>query len=181
MSLSLLGERNLARLEAAHFGLLAPGVESWFEFSDKTGRASSSGREKVAHVAATLNRTTARVHHVQTNVICGLDSDAGDEPFALTRELVERAPAIYPTFFLVTNFYNAPLSKTLHDSGRTLAVPFPLLDTNGFGNVLPLNYRVVDLYDRLIELYQHAFSWRAIGERVRRSKSAWGRVGNGAR
>ncbi|WP_224246116.1 B12-binding domain-containing radical SAM protein [Hyalangium gracile] len=178
MSLSLMSGANARRLGQARFGLLGPGVESWFDFSDKSGRARLLGESKVRHVAETLNTVQAEVQHVQTNMIVGLDTDQGDLPWELTKRLVELSPGIYPTYFLVTNFYNAPLSRELHASGRTLAMPFPLLDTNCFGNVRPLHYSPTELYDRLIDLYEFAYSWRAVLRRTRVTPGGWGKVVN---
>jgi radical SAM superfamily enzyme YgiQ (UPF0313 family) len=178
MSLSLLSAPNARRLGKARFGLLGPGVESWFDFSDKSGRARLLGESKVRHVAETLNTVQAHVEHVQTNIIVGLDTDQGDLPWELTKQLVQRSPGIYPTYFLVTNFYNAPLSRELHASGRTLAMPFPMLDTNCFGNVRPLHYSPTELYDRLIDLYEFAYSWRAVLRRTRVTPGGWGKLVN---
>ncbi len=178
MSLSLLTPPNIKRLSRARFSLLAPGIESWFEFSDKSGRAHLLGEAKLRHVAAVLNEVQPHVQHVQANLIVGLDSDRGDLPWELTRRLAERAPGIYPTFFLATNFYNAPLCRDLHASGRTLAMPFPLLDTNTFGNVRPLHYSTPELYDRLIALYESAYSWPAVLRRTRAAAGRWGKVIN---
>jgi hypothetical protein len=108
----------------------------------------------------------------------GLDTDQGDLPWELTKRLVELSPGIYPTYFLVTNFYNAPLSRELHASGRTLAMPFSLLDTNCFGNVRPLHYSPTELYDRLIDLYSFAYSWRAVLHRTRITPGGWGKLVN---
>jgi hypothetical protein len=178
MSLSLMKGANARRLGQARFGLLIPGIESWFEFSDKSGGARLVGEAKVRQVAETLNGIQSQVEHIQANMIVGLDSDEGELPFLLSKQLADLAPGICPTYFLVTNFYNAPLSRALHASGRTMAVPFPLLDTNGFGNVRPLHYSAAALYDRLIELYRHAYSWRATMRRTRATAGRWGKLIN---
>lgn len=176
ISLSLLGEQNARRLGRARFGLIGPGVESWFDFSDKSGRAALVGADKVKHVAQTLRVLTEHIEMVQTNLITGLDTDAGELPWALNAALVDQAPGIYPTFFLLTNFYNAPLSRVLHDSGRTLATPFPLLDTNSHGNVRPLHYAPEEYFERLAAAYAHAFSWPRVAKRTRAGKSSWGKA-----
>jgi hypothetical protein len=178
MSLSLMSAANARRLGQARFGLLGPGVESWFDFSDKSGRARLLGEAKVRHVAETLNVVQGQVQHIQTNMIVGLDTDQGDLPWELTKRLVELSPGIYPTYFLATNFYNAPLSRELHASGRTLAMPFSLLDTNCFGNVRPLHYSPAELYDRLIDLYEFAYAWRAVFRRTRVTVGGWGKLVN---
>jgi hypothetical protein len=136
------------------------------------------GRAKVRHVAEALNAVTREVEHVQANLITGLDTDQGELPWELTRELVDLAPAAYPTFFLVTNFYNSPLARELHASGRTLAVPFPLLDTNSHGNVRPLHCSPEDYFERLAGLYAHAFSGRANARRLGGSRGRWGKLAN---
>jgi hypothetical protein len=157
---------------------VGPRVESWFDFSDKSGRAKLLGEAKVQHVAETLNGVVGQVQHIQTHMIVGLDTDQGDLPWELSKRLVGLSPGFYPTYFLVTNFYNAPLSRELHASGRTLAMPFSLLDTNCFGNVRPLHYSPTELYDRLIELYSFAYSWGAVLRRTRMTPGGWGKLVN---
>src|SRR5262249_50026826 len=45
-------------------------------------------------------------------------------------------------------------------------------------NVRPLHYSAAELYDRLIDLYRHAYSWRAITRRTSASLGRWGKVVN---
>jgi hypothetical protein len=178
MSLSLLGEANARRLGRAGFGLLGPGVESWFDYSDKSGRAELLGEAKVRYVAERLNALQREVDHVQANTIVGLDTDQGDLPWELSRRLAALSPGIYPTYFLATNFYNAPLHREQHASGRTLAMPLPLLDTYRFGNVRPLHYTYAELYRRLSDLYRDTCSWPAVLRRTRAARSRWGKLAN---
>src|SRR5262249_32600923 len=43
----------------------------------------------------------------------GLDDDAGDEPFDLTKKFVDLAPGAFPGYSILTDFKNAPLSDEL--------------------------------------------------------------------
>lgn len=170
MSLSLLDEETLRRLRAQRFVALGPGIESWFGYAPKSG-GRASGLDKVAEVAEVLNRLRGAVPHVQANFILGLDGDAHDETWELHQEFLRRAPGVFPLYLLATNFYNAPLSVQLHRQHQTLAVPFPLLDNNAFGNTRPPGGAEA-FYARLVRHFQSTWSWRRLASRVRHAGSA---------
>jgi hypothetical protein len=166
-SLSLLGEDNLKALQRNNFAAMLPGVESWFDFNAKGGARKLVGREKVVRVAEHLNLIQSYVPYVQANFVLGLDCDAGEEPWELTKEFVDRAPGILPGFSLITDFQNSPLSAQLRKDRRTTCVPYALLDNNFASNVKLKNYGPIEFYDRTIDLMEHAWSWSAIAKRFR--------------
>jgi hypothetical protein len=47
-----------------------------------------------------------------------------------------------------------------------LPVPFHFLNNNRATNVMPKNYSMPELYDHVIDLRRHSFSWKAIGRRI---------------
>lgn len=166
-SLSLLREENLKRFQSNNFVAMLPGVESWYDFNAKGGARKAYGREKVARVAEHLNLIQSYIPYVQANFVLGLDSDAGDEPWELTKEFVDLAPGVLPGFSMVTDFQNSPLSTQLRKEERTTHVPYPLLDNNFAMNVKLKNYDPVDFYDHAIDLMEHVWSWKAIAKRFR--------------
>jgi hypothetical protein len=167
-SLSLLGEEHLKRLKRNHFAAIAPGIESWYDMGAKSKMRSVSGREKMQRIADQARMVNDYVPYTQCNLIFGLDSDEGEEPFELTREFVEQAPGIYPHFALLSAFgRNAELNLGYQKEGRVLPVPFHFLDLVQAMNVRPKNYTWPEFYDHVIRTFEHAFSARALARRFR--------------
>jgi hypothetical protein len=110
---------------------------------------------------------------VQTNFVLGLDVDRGAEPFELTKRFLDRTPGAFPAYSLLTAFGQAsPLNLQFQREGRVLPFPFHFLDNNQAMNVKPLHYAWEEFYDRLIDLMQHSFSWKAIAGRFRSNEGA---------
>ncbi len=165
-SLSLLSEANVERMARNGFVGLLPGIESWYAYGDKSGTRRLSGAEKVRQVAEQINRVLARFPLVQTNFIVGLDSDAGEEPFALTKEFIDRAPGAYPTFSLFTSYGQATAANLeLQRAGRLIPLPFYFLDSNYATNVRPRHYPWDRFFDLEADLVAHAISPRMLARR----------------
>ena len=168
MSLSLLTDANLARLKKNGFVGMLPGVESWYDYGNKSKASRTTGAEKVAQVADHLNRILDHIPFVQANFIFGLDCDAGDEPFELTKQFIDRAPGVYPAFSLFTCYGRAsPLNLDLQRAGRVNAMAFHFLDSNHGMNIRPLHYDWADFYDHVADVTHHAYDARRIGQRLR--------------
>ena len=168
MSLSLLTDDNLARLERNGFVGMLPGIESWYDYGNKSKATRAHGLAKVEQVADHVNRVLARIPFVQTNFILGLDCDQGEEPFALTREFLDRTPGAYPAFSLFTCYGRAsPLNLDLQREGRVNAMAFHFLDSNHGMNILPRHYEWPDFYDKVAEVTRYAYGARGIARRLR--------------
>jgi hypothetical protein len=166
MSLSLLSDENLERLQANGFVGMLPGIESWYDYGNKSRSTRISGEEKVLQVADQINRVLARIPFVQTNFILGLDCDQGDEPFELTKRFIDLTPGAYPAFSLFTCYGRAsPLNLELQRSGRVNAMAFHFLDSNHGMNIRPLHYEWAEFYDRVADVTQHALGWQGIRRR----------------
>jgi hypothetical protein len=77
-------------------------------------------------------------------------------------------PGAFPAYSLLSSFgRSAPLDLVLQKTDRVLPVPFHFLNNNRATNVRPKNYSLPELYDRIIDLRRHSFSWRSIGRRLR--------------
>lgn len=165
-SLALLSEPHLKRLQANGFKAMLPGVESWYSLGGKSKTGGASGLEKVRRVADHLNTVLRYIPYVQANFVLGLDEDEGEEPFELTKRFVDMAPGVFPAYSLLSAFGQAaPLNLDLQRAGRVLATPFHFLDNNRATNVRPKNYSWTSLYENVIGLRKHSFSWRAVGRR----------------
>jgi hypothetical protein len=172
-SLSLLSEPHLKRLERSGFKALLPGVESWYELGNKSKTGRNKGLDKVRQVSEHVNLIQRYVPYVQTNFVLGLDSDAGEEPFELTKRFVDLTPGAFPGYSLLSAFGRAaPANLEYQRAGRVLPFPFHFLDNNHAMNIKPKNYSWRDFYDRVIDLTQYTFSWRAIANRFRATRTA---------
>ncbi|MGH9887937.1 MAG: hypothetical protein ACREBE_20560, partial [bacterium] len=170
-SLSLLSEPHLQRLSRNGFIAMLPGIESWYSLGGKSKSGGRVGLEKVEQVSDHVNMILRSIPDVQANFVLGLDDDLGEEPFELTKRFVDLAPGAWPAYSLLSAFGQAaPLNLGLQRDGRVLPTPFHFLDNNKATNVRPKNYSWEALYDNVIGLRRHSFSWPAIGRRMRANK-----------
>lgn len=168
MSLSLLTDPHLARLKRNGFVGILPGVESWYDYGNKSKASRTTGTEKVAQVADHVNRVLDHIPFVQTNFIFGLDCDAGAEPFELTKQFIDLTPGAYPAFSLFTCYGRAsPLNLDLQRAGRINSMAFHFLDSNHGMNIRPLHYDWADFYERVADVTRHAYGGRGIWRRLR--------------
>ncbi len=166
-SLSILTEPHLVRLRANGFKAVLPGIESWYALGNKSRTGRLAGREKVDQVSDHVNTILRYVPYVQVNFVLGLDDDEGVEPFELGKLFVDKTPGAFPAYSLLSAFGRAaPLNLELQRHKRVVAFPFHFLDNNHAMNVRPKNYTWSEIYDHVVDLRRHAFSWRAIGRRV---------------
>ena len=169
-SLSLLSDRNLKRLQRNGFRGIVVGVENWHDFNDKAGMRRAQGVDKVEAAADHISRVADHIPYTQANFIMGLDSDAGTEPFELTKRFLDLAPTAYPAYSLLTAFGNsAPLNRELEVEGRVLRAPYPLLDCASVHNVRLKNYRAADFYGQLADLLRYSYSPGASWKRFQRN------------
>ncbi len=177
-SLSLLGEAHLKAMQKNHWVAQVPGIESWVGFNEKGASGKTSGMDKVRRVADHVNRIMSYVPYVQANFVTGLDEDAGDEPFELTKAFLDLAPGAFPAFSILTDFRNAPFSDRLAAERRTLSVPHPFLDNTSALNVRIKNYGLLDFYDRQIDLQAYSWSARAVYRRMRANRHGYVKAAN---
>ncbi|QMU28472.1 B12-binding domain-containing radical SAM protein [Adhaeribacter radiodurans] len=171
-SLSILTEEHLQVMERSGFDALLPGIESWYELGNKSRTNRLAGEEKVNRISEHVNMMFRYVPYVQTNFVLGLDSDAGDEPFELTKRFVDLSPAAFPGYSLLSAFGEAaPLNLDYQRNGRVLPFPFHFLNNHLAMNVKPQNYEWLDFYDKVIDLTAYTFSKKAIYRRFVASPS----------
>jgi hypothetical protein len=172
-SLSLLSEPNLKRMHDAGFKAMLPGIESWYSLGNKAKTGKKRGQDKVDQVSDHVNMILRYIPYVQTNFVLGLDDDAGEEPFELTKRFLDRTPGAFPGYSLLSAFGEAaPLNLELQRAGRVLPFPFHFLNNNHAMNVRPKNYAWTEFYDHLIDLSKYSFSWRTMSRRARGTQ--WG-------
>lgn len=151
-SLSILKESRLHRLRATNCAYVAPGIESWNDYSAKSGTTRSSGREKLEQVVDHLTLIAQYVPGIQTNFVFGTDQDRGAEPAELTKEFVRRTPFVWPIFNIPTPFGGTPLYDAYHGEGRILdQMPFALY-YNPYLAITLKHYHPIEYYDHMIDL-----------------------------
>ncbi|MBX2990438.1 MAG: radical SAM protein [Bacteroidetes bacterium] len=165
-SLSLLSEPHMKRLQRNGFKALLPGIESWYDLGEKSRTGLAHGMEKVRRVSDHVNMILRHVPYVQTNFVLGLDTDAGPEPFELTKRFVDLTPGAFPGFSLLSAFGEAaPLNFEYQRANRVIPFPFHFLNNNSAMNLKPIHYPWPVFYDHVIDLTRYAFSNRSIGRR----------------
>jgi hypothetical protein len=175
-SLSIITEKHLKVFKENGFSALLPGVETWYELGGKSRTAKTTGEEKVKQVAEHVNMIFDYVPYVQTNFVMGLDSDAGAEPFELTKQFIDLSPNAFPGYSLLTCFGEAaPLNLGYQREGRVLPFPFHFLNNHLAMNIKPKHYEWVDFYDKVIDLTEYSFSPRAIYRRWKNNKNTTAR------
>ncbi|MBI1805575.1 MAG: radical SAM protein [Ignavibacteria bacterium] len=171
-SLSLLGEPNLKRLKRNGFKAMLPGIESWYELGNKSKTGTKQGMEKVRQVSDHINMIMRYIPYVQANFVLGLDDDKGAEPFELTKRFVDMSPGVFPGYSLLSAFGQAAaLNLQYQRDSRVIPFPFHFLDNNQAMNVKPKNYSWPEFYDHVIDLTKHTFSWGAIINRYRATRT----------
>lgn len=167
-SLSLLSEPHMKRLKHNGFKALLPGIESWYDLGEKSRTGRAQGMEKVRQVSDHVNMILRYIPYIQTNFVLGLDSDAGAEPFELTKRFVDLTPGAFPGYSLLSAFGQAaPLNLEYQRNDRVIPFPFHFLNNNGAMNLKPQNYAWSEFYGHVIDLTGYTFSPKAIFRRVK--------------
>ncbi len=171
-SLAILRAPRMERLQATNCVLVAPGVESWTDYSNKAGAGRKDGVAKVNQVVEHFQHLHEYVPYLQANLIFGLDTDVGDEPIALTKMFMDQTPFVWPTVNIPMPFGGTPLYDQYLTNGRILkAMPFGFYYAPYLVTTLQ-NYDPIAYYEKLIELFTYASSPAMLKRRMR-SASHW--------
>ena len=165
-SLSLLKGPRLKRLAETGCVYVAPGVESWDNYSIKSGVGATVGRDKLERLVAHFEEIGRHVKGIQANFIFGSDVDRGNEPVELTNEFMRRLPFVWPTINIPTPFGGTPLyDKYLAENRVLRPMPFSFYYTPYLVTTLP-NYHPIEYYEKLTDLYSVMTSGRMMVSRV---------------
>lgn len=165
-SLSLLRGPRLPRLTATRCVYIAPGIESWQDFSNKAGAGALTGPLKLAKTIEHFRLLHEHVAGLQANFIFGTDVDSGDEPVELTCEFVRALPFVWPTVNIPTPFGGTPLFDQYVEEGRILgAMPFAFYYTPYLVTTLK-NYDPVEYYERLVRIFSVMLSNGILAKRL---------------
>jgi hypothetical protein len=166
-SLSILKEGRLKRLSDTNCIYVAPGIESWIDFSNKSGSGARKGRDKLEHVVRQIEKLSEHVPGIQANFIFGCDNDGGREPVDLTKEFIQRLPQVWPALNIPAPFGGTPLYDQLYRDGRILAeMPFAFYYAPFLAITLK-HYDPRTYYDHLVDLTEAAASYKLLLRRLR--------------
>ena len=167
-SLSILRGPRLKRLQDTGCFFIAPGVESWTAYSNKSGVGpATSARQKLDQIVEHFHLLHEYVPGIQANFMFGLDEDEGDDPVELTKEFMTRAPFAWPTVNIPTPFGGTPLYQQYLDEGRVMtSMPFAFYYAPYLVTTVK-NYSPVTYYEKLIEMFSHMTSERMLFKRLR--------------
>jgi len=165
-SLSVLRGPRLKRLQDTHCLAIAPGVESWVDYSNKAGAGREAGVAKLDRVSEQFQLLHEHIPYLQANFIFGLDTDEGNEPIELTKEFMTRAPFAWPALNIPVPYGGTPLHDQLRQEGRILeSMPFSFYYAPYLVMRLK-HYDPVTYYEKLIELFEHCCSFRMLKQRM---------------
>lgn len=166
-SLAILRDARLPRLAKTNCVYVAPGIESWADYSNKSGASARQGEAKLEQIVGHLKRLAQFVPGIQANFLFGGDNDSGAGPPRLTRQFIERTPEVWPTINIPTPFGGTPLYDEWHRTGRILAaLPFAFY-YNPYLAITLRHYDPVEYYDHLIEMHAVLASNRMLLRRLR--------------
>lgn len=168
-SLSILKKDRLVRLKKTNCIYVAPGIESWMDYSNKSGVGRKQGQDKLDQVADHLKTLVAYVPGLQFNLIFGIDSDMGAEPVMMSKELINRIPEGWSSIFIPCPYGGTPLYDQLYREGRILrAMPLAYYLTP-YLSIRLKNYDPLSYYSYLINLHEAVISNNMLWRRLRTS------------
>ncbi|MEN8175563.1 MAG: radical SAM protein [Pseudomonadota bacterium] len=152
-SMSILKEPRMARLRDTNCVYIAPGVESWNDYSNKAGAGSRTGHDKWQRVVDQFRMMGRYIRGYQANFVFGTDVDKGYEPVRLTKAFMRELPGVWPGISIATPFGGTGLFEELRAAGRLLeSMPFAFY-YNPYLTFLPAHYDPVEYYEHLIDLF----------------------------
>jgi radical SAM superfamily enzyme YgiQ (UPF0313 family) len=154
-SLSVLKPARMERLATTNCVFVAPGVESWDDYSNKSNGASKKGTQKVESVVRQFHQLHEHVPSLQANFIFGLDSDRGEAPIELMKKFMNDAPFVWPVVNIPVPFGGTPLFDEMRKNEQILEqMPFRFYYAP-YSVTRISNYDPVGYYRRLIDLFSH--------------------------
>lgn len=165
-TLSNLEPSRLQRLRSTKCIFVAPGIESWMNYSNKASVSGKTGREKLEKVILHFELLRQYFPDLQANFIFGTDADNGNAPVELTKEFIRRLPYVWPAMNIPTPFAGTPFFDQLYAENRIIkALPLSFY-YRPFLVIKLKNYSAVEFYEHLIDLYALITSTAMMGKRI---------------
>jgi hypothetical protein len=149
---------------------LAPGIESWGGYSDKSGSRRDVGRHKFDRICAHFRELSRYVPALQANFIVGTDTDCGDEPVHLTSEFIQQFAGVFPALGVPIAYGATPLRELLRREGRLIPLP-PIFFANPMLTARAKHYNTLELVTNLVKLIAISVSWPLALRRFRSNAS----------
>jgi hypothetical protein len=166
-SLSTLRGSRVRRLKESNCVAVAPGVESWADYSKKAGVGLTTGSAKLETVVEHFRHLHEQIPYLQGNFMFGFDTDEGCEPIDLTKEFMTRAPFVWPALNIPVPYGGTPLYRQLEGEKRILkSMPFSFCYAPYLVITLK-NYHPIEYYEKLIELLEHSSSMTMLERRLK--------------
>jgi radical SAM superfamily enzyme YgiQ (UPF0313 family) len=152
-SQSVLSPTRVKRMKETNCAFFLIGVESWNDYSVKTGLGrKSSAREKFNRTIENFELLEENKQFMQASFIFGLDSDSGEEPISLTKEFINQTPYAWPTVNIPSPYGGTPLFGKLQSDNRLLkTMPFSFFQTPYLVTTIK-NYNPLNYYEKLLEI-----------------------------
>ncbi len=165
-SLSILRDDRLARLRRTNCLYVAPGVESWFDYGNKSLANGREGAAKLDYVVGRFRALHRFVPGLQANFLFGSDQDRGGEPADLTIDFARRLPFVWPNVNIPTPYGGTPLFERYRADGRILTgMPLACYCMPYLVTTLK-HYDPVTFYRHLVRIQTAITSWSALVRRV---------------
>jgi hypothetical protein len=164
-SLSILKAQRLSRLRDTNCVYIAPGVESWADYANKSATGQSRGHEKLKKVVEHFELIAQFVPGLQANFLFGTDADRSYEPVELTKHFIERFPNVFPGLAIPIAFGGTPMRESLKSQRRLVDLP-PIFYFNPVMTARPKNYDPITFYKLLIELFETTVSPAMLKKRM---------------
>lgn len=165
-SLSVLRDDRLPRLARTNCLYVAPGVESWYDFGNKSLARERQGAAKLDYVVERFRALRRFVPGLQANFLFGTDADRGADPAELTIEFVRRVPFVWPNVNVPTPYGATPLFDRYAAAGRLLpGMPLACYCAPYLASTLK-HYDPVTFYRDLVRVQSAITSWTALARRV---------------
>ena len=171
-SLTILKDiMRMQRMRDTNCVVIAPGIESWSDYSNKSAVGATQGTDKVKQVADHLNALGEFIPYCQANLMFGLDTDQGSDPIRLSKEFIDRTPAHWPALNIPVPFGGTPMFDNLIAENRVLKnLPF-LFYYNPYLAVTLKHYSPVEYYEKLIDLAEHITRPEGLRERMKHTRN----------
>jgi hypothetical protein len=165
-SLSVLKPHRLQRLRQTGCLAVAPGVESWFDYSDKLGTSATQGRDKLEQLVERFQELHHFVPGLQANFLFGTDQDRGIEPADKTIEFIRRLPFVWPNVNIPTPYGGTPMFDNLLAEGRILGSMPLAFYCAPYLVMRPKHYDPLAYYRQLLRIHKASTTWPILVRRL---------------
>jgi len=167
-------KKRLKRMKEAGCLCVIPGIESWSDYTNKTGIKNDAGtpQGKLNEIVDHFELIHQYIPIIQANLLFGLDSDCGSEPVQLNKAFIQKTPYVSHSLNIPAPFGGTPLFETYMQTQRILkSLPFTFYCKPYLATTIK-HYHPIDFYKKLIEMFSFMTN-RKIQLRAVASSKSW--------